>query len=168
MGRKGLHLAVRVGHVTIKEDGTSVALYGDRENTVGVAAYCANCQGQTIELCLPVGTEAAVRPGDALVLSGGPGGDGCIAKADVNEPLFVMRAQDETADIATRVWVLLQLRAHGVAIALDVALDDTGNAISDAISAAHEDLGPELAGKLHEALALAAEMAAWPVRKLAD
>lgn len=63
---------------------------------------------------------------------------GCFAKAAVDEPLFVLRAQDKLAPIVIRLWAEL---------------------------AAFNGAGLE---KVHEAKRLAFEMEQWPNRKMPD
>jgi hypothetical protein len=63
---------------------------------------------------------------------------GCFAKAAIDEPLFVLRAQDKLAPIVIRLWAEL---------------------------AAFHGAGLE---KVHEAKRLAFEMEQWPTRKMPD
>lgn len=94
-------------------------------------------------------------------------GNDCYDKAAPDEPVFTLRAQDVTADLAVEFWVRVNA-------CLRERLQQ-GATIAAARAELKLLLGRELPlncdvldAKLGEALACAAEMVSWPNRKLAD
>lgn len=75
--------------------------------------------------------------------------DGCFAKAALDEPIFVLRAQDRSAPKLVRQWAEIFRQHH-------LKVGTTGHELAKAI-AKHTD-----------AMKIADDMEAWALRKQAD
>jgi len=75
--------------------------------------------------------------------------DGCFAKAALDEPLFVLRAQDKSAPSLVRKWAEQHRQHH-------LKIGTMGHALARAID------------KHTEAMATADAMENWPTKKQAD
>lgn len=75
--------------------------------------------------------------------------EGCFAKAALDEPLFVLRAQDRSAPKLVRQWAETFRQHH-------LKVGTSGHELAKAIS------------KHTEALAVADAMESWQIRKQAD
>lgn len=75
--------------------------------------------------------------------------DGCFAKAALDEPIFVLRAQDRSAPKLVRQWAEIFRQHH-------LKVGTTGHELAKAIS------------KHTDALSVAAAMEEWAIRKQAD
>lgn len=96
-------------------------------------------------------------PGSTIVLVGGIGIDGCLTKAQTNEPIFVLLGRDATAADVVRDWVQRVLEPHRAnhdRQYLRADVEDPQTPLSDALRA-----------KLVEALDQADAMEAWPGRR---
>ncbi len=97
--------------------------------------------------------------GTKVVFVGGVALDGCLAKVAPDEPIFVLRAQDETAADTVRLWA-----SHLLEMVKDEQPRDADNMPGTPAMVRWS----ALMRKVHEALDLAAEMERWPTRKRPD
>lgn len=91
--------------------------------------------------------------------------DACLQKAANDEPIFVLRAQDITADILVELWAELQEEIRNM-----VRDGMTPEEAAGTIRRQYGLVGREGVDdpKLLEAYDLAAKMQRWPNRKVAD
>ena len=119
--------------------------------------HAAPVNAESTDLCARYsrsgeGSRMGKRIENAVGESGAPAtflqyDDACLAKVEIGEPIFVLRAQDITAPNTIRSW----------ALALEWYYRNSGVPVS-----------AELEAKVSEALETARQMEEWPLRKLPD
>jgi len=78
-----------------------------------------NSDGGRWNIALDFDEAAAIRPDHRVVYLGGPGLDGCLAKVEEGEPIFVLRSTDSLAPTLVRNWCDRYARKHGLTIEVD-------------------------------------------------